>query len=512
MKDAEAALPNDIALCHELIRQQAAALEQAQRRIEQLEHSVDLLLRQRYGPRSERIDPNQLRLFTDERDEPGPSKEPDVAPENPAQPKRTWKRHGRQLLPEHLPRVPVTIDLSEHERLGPGCGELRAHFADEISEQLEYVPASLFVRQFIRRKYACRACQEHVAIPAKAPQPIDQGLPGPGLLAHVITNKYAFHLPLYRQEEILAHQGVTISRSTLCGWMAQAAERLEPLYSLMARRVRESRIIWTDDTTVPVWDPTLPTTRTGRFWVYLGEARNPSCVYEFTPRHNRDGPERFLADFAGYLQADAFAGYNRLCAGPNVIRVACWAHARRKFDEARTTAPLPAYEALARIRQLYRIEDACKELSAEARGTIRQRDAVPLLNAFGEWLEEQSRKVLPKSPIGQAISYARAQWEDLQTYTREGELSIDNNVSEWSLRAQAIGRKNYLFVGSDRGGWTAATLYSFVASCKRLGGDPFAYLKDVLERLPTHSTAGLAELLPDAWFAAHPRARRKIAS
>jgi transposase len=203
MNDAEAALPNDITLCHELIRQQATALEQAQRRIEQLEHSIDLLLRQRYGPRSERIDPNQLRLFTEEGDDPVPSAESTVAPECPAKPKRPWKRRGRQALPEHLPRVPVVIELSEHERICLGCGGVRAHFADEVSEQLDYVPASLFVRQFVRRKYACRACQEHVAIPAKPPQPIEKGLPGPGLLAHVITNKYAFHLPLYRQEEIL---------------------------------------------------------------------------------------------------------------------------------------------------------------------------------------------------------------------------------------------------------------------------------------------------------------------
>jgi hypothetical protein len=246
--------------------------------------------------------------------------------------------------------------------------------------------------------------------------------------------------------------------------------------------------------------------------VYLGDARNPYCLYDFTPRHTRDGPERFLAGFAGFLQADAFAGYNRLCAGTGVIRVACWAHARRKFYEGRTTAPLPAYEALARIRQLYRIEDACRDLPTEARREIRQRDAVPLLNAFAEWLEEQSRKVLPKSPIGQAISYARAQWEDLQTYTRDGELSIDNNVSERSLRAQAIGRKNYLFVGSDRGGRTAATLYSLVASGKRHQVDPFAYLKNVLERLPTHPPKALGELLPDAWLEAHPGARRRAAS
>src|ERR1700722_11152745 len=197
---------------------------------------------------------------------------------------------------------------------------------------------------------------------------------------------------------------------------------------------------------------------------------------------------------------------------PIVIRVACWAHARRKFYDARHTAPLPAHQALARIGQLYQIEEACKDLSAEERCVIRQRDAVPLLNAFGEWLDEQSRIILPKSPVGQAISYARNQWQDLQTYTGDGELSIDNNVSERSLHAQAIGRKNYLFVGSDRGGRTAATLYGLVGTCKRHQIDPFAYLKDVLDRLPRHPADRLGDLLPDAWVAVHSRTRLEIAS
>jgi transposase len=263
---------------------------------------------------------------------------------------------------------------------------------------------------------------------------------------------------------------------------------------------------------VPAWDPTLPKTRTGRFWVYLGDERNPSCTYDFTPRHARDGPEAFSEEFTGYLQADAFTGYDRLCARPEVTKVACWAHVRRKFYECRTTAPVPAHEALARIRQLYRIEANGRTLPADERRAIRQREAVPILEAFGTWLDEQSCQVLPKSPLGKAIAYARNQWPDLQTYTRDGELSIDNNLAERTLRAQAIGRKNYLFVGSDRGGRTAAILYSVVGSCTRLGGDPFAYLKDVLERLPTHAAERLGELLPDAWFAAHPNTRRKVAS
>jgi hypothetical protein len=283
--------------------------------------------------------------------------------------------------------------------------------------------------------YACRACQEHVTIAAKPPQPIDKGLPGPGLLAQTITSKYGDHLPLYRLEDIFARHGVELSRATLCGWMASCAELLKPLYDEMVKRVLISRVIHTDDTTVPVLDPTLPQTRTGRFWVYIGDARNPYVVYDYTPRRTRDGPEEFLEGFRGYLQADAFSGYDRLCAGPDVIEVACWAHVRRKFFEARTSAPVLAHTALARIKQLYAVEHAAEGLSAEDRCALRQRDAVPLLTAFADWLTEQGRLVLPKSPIGQAIAYAQSNWAALQRYTENGDLSIDNNLAERMLRA-----------------------------------------------------------------------------
>ncbi len=305
---------------------------------------------------------------------------------------------------------------------------------------------------------------------------------------------------------------MTIPQATLCGWMARAAGLLTRLYDLMAARVRSSKEIHTDDTTMPVWDPTLPQTRTGRFWVYVGDDQNPFCVYDFTARRTRDGPETFLRKFSGSLQADAFPGYNGICFGPDVRCVACWAHARRMFFDARTSDPRLAHEALARIRQLYEVESTCRELTSEERHRVRQRHSVPLLHQFVEWLEEQARWALHKSPIDQAIVYARNQWPDLQTSVCDGDLSIDNNLAERTLRAQAIGRKNYLFVGSDRGGRTAAILYSVVGSCKRLDGDPFAYLKDVLERLPTHSAERLGALLPDAWYAVHPNSRRKVAS
>jgi hypothetical protein len=289
----------------------------------------------------------------------------------------------------------------------------------------------VFVIVHARFRYACRACQEHVALADKPPQPIDKGLPGPGLLAQTITSKYCDHLPLYRLEDIFARHGALLSRATLCGWMAQSAELLTPLYDLMVKRVLLSTVIHTDDTTVPVFDPTLPKTRTGRFWVYVGDVRNPYVVYDYTPRRTRDGPERFLKGFCGYLQADAFSGYDRMCAGPGVIEVACWAHVRRKFFESRTSAPKLAHAALARIRQLYKIETAAEGFSAEDRRALRQRDSVPLLVAFGEWLTEQARHALPKSPIGQAIAYAQSNWAALGRYPEHGELSIDNVIASY---------------------------------------------------------------------------------
>jgi transposase len=513
MCESAAPLPDDLALCHEIIRQQADTIGQSQRRIEQLEHQLELLLRRQFGPRRERVDPDQLRLFTD--DSPDAAAETDVeAPAEPevAQPRRKWRRRGRQRLPEDLPRERIEYELSPAELPCPDCGHPRVKIGEETSEQLEYVPSSLHVIVHARFRYACRACQEHVAIADKPPQPIDKGLPGPGLLAQTITSKYNDHLPLYRLEDIFARHGVELSRATLCGWMASSAELLTPLYDLMVKRVLLSTVIHTDDTKVSVLDPTLPQTRTGRFWVYIGDARHPYVVYDYTPRRTRDGPERFLNGFHGYLQADAFSGYDRICAGPHVQEVACWAHVRRKFFEARTSAPVPAHAALAWIRRLYAIEHAVEDLLAEERRDLRQRDSVPLLAAFGEWLTEQARRALPKSPIGQAIAYARSNWTALNRYPEHGGLSIDNNLAERMLRTQAIGRRNWTFLGSDRGGRTAAILYSLTGTCRHHGIDPFAYLQDVLRRLPAQPAGELDAFLPDAWFAAHPAARRKKAA
>jgi transposase len=512
-ESAATPLPDDLDLCHEIIRQQADTIREAQRRIGQLEHQVEQLLRRQYGPRRESIDPAQLRRFTDD----ATVEESEATAEEPqepevAKPRRHWRRTGRQRHPEDLPRKRIEYELSDAELPCPDCGYPRTKIGEETSEQLEYVPSSLHVIVHARFRYACRACQEHVAIADKPPQPIHKGLPGPGRLAQTITSKYSDHLPLYRLEDIFARHSVALSRATLCGWMASCAELLTPLHDLMVKRVLLSVVVHTDDTTVPVWDPTLPQTRTGRFWVYIGDIRNPYVVYDYTPRWTRAGPEDFLKGYRGYLQADAFSGYDRICAGPGVTEVACWARVRRKFYESRTSAPVLAHAALARIRQLYKIEHDAGALTADDRRSLRQRDALPLLNAFEEWLTEQGRRALPKSPIGQAIAYAQSNWAALCRYPEHGELSIDNNLAERMLRAQALGRKNWTFLGSDRGGRTAAVLYSLTGTCSHHDIDPFAYLQDMLRRLPSHPADQLEERLPDVWFASNTSARRKRAA
>jgi transposase len=372
MSEPAAPLPDDLALCHEIIREQAETIRESQRRIEQLEHQVELLLRRQYGPRRERVDPGQLRLFTDATEDVTEANAEAPPESGAAKPRRHWRRTGRQRLPEDLPRTRVEYELPPEELPCPDCGRPRVKIGEETSEQLEYVPSSLHIIVHARFRYACRACQEHVAIADKPPQPIDKGLPGPGLLAQTITSKYSDHLPLYRLEDIFARHGVALSRATLCGWMASCAELLTPLYDLTVKRVLQSVVIHTDDTRVPVLDPTLPQTRTGRFWVYVGDTRNPYVVYDYTPRRTRDRPERFLEGFRGYLQADAFSGYDRMCAGPDVNEVACWAHVRRKFFESRTSAPVLAHQALARIRQLYKIETAAEEFTAEDRRALER--------------------------------------------------------------------------------------------------------------------------------------------
>src|SRR5437764_9151074 len=428
-------LPDDLETAHQLIRELLETLGQQIHLNAKLQHQLEQLLRQRYGRKSERIDPAQLLLFAQEilaQADPEPEPEPDPAsePTPPASaPRRKKNGHGRKPLPAHLPRKPVVHDVPPEQLPCPDCGVLRQCIGSEVREQLEYVPASLVVLEHIRPKYACQACAAHVTIADRLPEPIEKGLPGPGLMAHVITNKYADHLPLYRQEGILRRQGVEISRSTMCDWMAVAAELLQPIVTLMLAKILASRVVQNDDTPVKVQDHAGKGIKTGRLWDSVGDHNNPYVVYTYTPDRSGAGPAAIFQDFEGYLQADAYSAYDALFTAGKIVEVGCLMHARRKFYEARTSDPPRAHQALAWIQLLYDVEREAKdehesddyEAFVAARHALRGERARPIFQQFHDWLEAEAPKVLPKSPIGEAIQYALNHWAALERPLEAGQ-------------------------------------------------------------------------------------------
>jgi transposase len=469
---------------------------------------VAAILRKYYRPRSERFNPSQLLLFG-QLVEAAPIDQAAVTEEageeliTPKKKRKNRDKHGRRPLPDHLPRIEIEHDLDEAEKGCPCCGETRSRIGCAVSEQLERIPASFQVLKHIRHQYACPRCEREAVNPQivaapKPKQPIEKGLPGPALLAYLITSKFGEHLPLYRLEKIFAREGVPLSRTTLCGWLAAIGELARPLVELMAQRILLSLAIHSDDTTVPVQAPGEGKCRTGRLWCYLGDRRHPYVVYDYRPDRKRDGPANWLRDYRGYLQADAYGGYDGIYAGGQVTEVACWAHARRKFFD------LPASDArrawmLLRVRELYAVEEDARELDDAARLSLRQSRSAPLLAEIKSWLDTERQVVLPRSAVAGAIGYALNQWAALTVYTTQGFLNIDNNPAERAMRRVAVGRKNWLFAGNDYAGGTAARLYSLIASAERTGIDPQAYLTSILADLPVTPAAEIGELLPDAW-------------
>jgi transposase len=342
---------------------------------------------------------------------------------------------------------------------------------------------------------------------AKPAQPIAKGLPGPGLLAHLIVSKFTDHLPLHRLERIYERQGVFLPRSTLCDWLLACGQLLRPLYDGMLGVMLQSRSLHTDDTPIAMQVPKTHVLRTARMWAYLGDEGHPYNLFAFTVNHQRDGPQQFLASYQGYLHADAFSGYDCLylpdprTTQARIIEVGCNAHARRKFYEARSSDELRSHRALGYYWQLYELERQAKDFSQSQRLAMRQELALPIVEKLRAWVEEAHHEVLPKSAMAEALGYVRNNWSALVRYTEAGFLDIDNNAAEREMKRIAIGRKNWLFVGSQRGGETAAVLMSFTSTCHRLGVEPWAYLHDVLTRLPSLPTGQLAELVPHRWQA-----------
>jgi transposase len=493
---ADGPLPDDVPTLQQLVRQLLTEVQNLRQENEQLRHRLDQALRLHFGRRSERSRRRQARVPRVTGDEEAPSR----------------PGHGRQPLPDHLPRERIVYDVAGADRPCPACGRPRVCIGEQVSEQLDYHPASYFVVQHVRKTYACRSCdgpseQRFTTAGPAMLGPIPKGLPGPGLLAHLVTCKYADHLPLHRLESIVARSGVALPRSTLCGWMASAAALLGPLVALMRQRPLLSRVIHSDDTPVPFLERGRDQARDGHLWAYIGDRDHANVVFDFTPHYRRDGPEGFLKGYVGYLQADALAQYEGLFTAGGVLHVACNAHARRRFVEAQASAPEQAGEALEYIRKLYRIErELADRFEAEddaGRQQYRFAQTAGVRAEFHAWLVRQRARALPKSPLGEAVGYALSNWAALMRYTEQGYLAIDNNLAERALRQVVVGRANWQFCGSAEGGRTAAALYSVVGTCKHLGIDPFAYLREALPSLfglgEDPGEGELAHWLPDAW-------------
>jgi transposase len=502
MKLDPSALPDDPTLLRGVISQLLGAMERLERKNAWLQAEVEALFRKLFRKRSEKLDPRQLELvFEAMRDLGISAQQLEQLEQEVVAPER--RRRGavpRRPLAKDLPRERVEHALPESQRCCKACGEALTKIREEVTEQLDYTPASFKVIEHVRGVFACKACEETITRAPKAPQPIEKGLPGPGLLAQVAVSKYSEHQPLYRQAQIYARHGVILSRSTLCGWVAEAAELVHPLVEWMRRDLLRSRIVQTDDTPVTVLDDQGGTHK-GRLWVYLGDRGHPHVVYDYTPTREGIGPTRFLDGYRGYLQADAYSGYDALYASGTVLEVGCWSHARRYFHDAAFGAgDTRGHAALAFIHQLFAVEREATEkgLNFEQRQARRQDATREILDAFKLWLEDLAPQVLPKSSLATAIGYTQRQWVALERYLGDGELVPDNSASERALRAVAIGRKNWLFAGSDAGGTRAAHLYTLIASCKRHNLEPYAYLRTLFEQLPSHPADRLHELAPAA--------------
>jgi transposase len=473
--------------------------------LQQIEHFklvIEKLRRMIFGAKSEKVivQVEQFELQLEDAETEQASAEQGIeAPVSEAKPSSN-SRPSRKPLPAHLPREVVTH--MPEQNCCPDCGGQLRNFGEDVAEMLEYISANFKVIRHVRPKFACKQCERVVEAPAPA-RTIERGLAGPGLLAHVLVAKYADHCPLYRQSEIYAREGVDLDRSTLAGWVGASSELLAPLVEAMRKHVLCARKIHADDTPVPVLAPGNGKTKTGRLWTYVrdertaGESTAPAVWFAYSPDRKGEHPRQHLKKFKGALQADAYAGFHHLYGDGAIYEVACWAHARRKFHDIHVVHASPiTTEAISRIGALYGIEDEVRGKPAELRREIRQARAKPLLDELRSWLEKSLRQLSAKSETAGAIRYALAHWRALTRYVDDGQLEIDNSAAERALRAVALGRKNYLFCGSNSGGERAAAIYTLVGTAKLNGLDPELYLRTVLSQIAEYPVNRIDELLP----------------
>jgi len=481
------------------LSEQADELRSRSERIEHLKLMVDKLRHVIFGTKSEKIVIKLEQLELELEDDETTHAELQAGSERVSPTKEPKARPERKPLPEHLSREVVTH--TPNSDCCVDCGGQLRQFGEDVSEQLEYIPDSFKVVRHVRLKFTCTGCDRVVEAPAPS-RPIERGLAGPGLLAHVIVSKFADHLPLYRQSEIYARQGVEISRSTLAGWIGASSDLLAPLVDAIQKHVLGGCKLHADDTPIPVLAPGNGKTKTGRLWTYVrddrpaGEQTAPAVWFAYSADRKGEHPRQHLRTFKGALQADAYAGFHHLY-GQDIYEAACWAHARRKFHEIHVVHASPTTtEVLARIGALYAIEDEVRGKPADLRLSIRQSRSRPLLDDLRRWMEKALRNLSSKSETAAAIRYALSRWRALTRFTEDGTLEIDNSAAERALRAVALGRKNFLFAGSDSGGERAAAMYSLIGSAKLNGLDPELYLRTVLARVADHPVSHIQDLLP----------------